>query len=86
MPSRGSWNGAWSGEGQNCTICKSLREIRVKELVAQGSSWTYNFGDGWFARVDMRVPVPGERRKKSDGFSGYDWMVESILLHGRIKT
>jgi hypothetical protein len=49
----------------------------------------YNFGDGWAAGVSVRTVDAAEARKlrrKSDGFSGYDWMIDSIVQHGEIRV
>lgn len=49
----------------------------------------YNFGDGWAAgihvkKVDSRKAL--KAKKESVGFSGYDWMVDSILDYGEILS
>jgi hypothetical protein len=88
MPGRNTWNGRWSGDEKNYAIVKKLSEKRSAELFRDvhtgDASWRYDFGDGWSALVKARVMPSGER-KKSDGFCGYDWMVESILECGEIK-
>ena len=38
-------------------------------------NYGYDFGDGWFANVEVTFVTPSEARsamKKSDGFCGYD--------------
>lgn len=84
MPNNNSWNGKWSGEGKDYLIYKSLTDEQFAKLNGK-SSWYYNFGDGWGANVSMR-DMKGERKKKSSGFCGYDWMVNSILSCGEILT
>ncbi len=89
MPGVASWNGKWSGEGKHYAIVRTLAEkITARlNLDANGrASWSYNFGDGWCASVSARALPKGERAKKSAGFCGYDWMVESILRHGHIMS
>lgn len=47
----------------------------------------YRWEDGWGANVQAEIVESKEankRRKISSGFCGYDWMVESILKHGKI--
>lgn len=83
MPNVGSWNGQWSGEGANYTLVRSMDLLRISRLQIP-QSWYYSFGDGWGANVSARVMGKGERRKPSSGFCGYEWMVESIVKHGRI--
>ena len=81
MPNTGSWNGKWSGEGRNYTLVRSIPEARVQELDIP-SSWYHNFGDGWGASVSAVLMEKGERARKSDGFCGYEWMVDRIIRWG----
>ena len=87
MPNVGSWNGKWSGEKKKYYLTRKLNAAKEQEL--DGKSFYYNFGDGWGANVSVEKIDSKEaarRRKVSDGFCGYDWMVEEILKHGRILT
>jgi hypothetical protein len=86
MPGRNSWNGRWSGESTHYAIVKSLPDAQANALLdgKNRESWGYNFGDGWFASVEAREVPKGERLRKSAGFCGYDWMVQSILADGEI--
>jgi len=84
MPSTGSWNGRWSGEARNYVIYRQLTDAQAAELLdgkATGS-WFHGWDDGWGAGIAARVMERGERRAKSDGFCGYDWMVTNILRLG----
>lgn len=81
MPRVSSWNGQWSGAGRNYAIVRSIRASRAAELL-RSSPFTHSFGDGWVAAVDARLLPEGERAKKSDGFCGYDWMVDRIIAFG----
>lgn len=86
MPGRASWNGGWSGEEKNYSIVRNLSAASVAKLLGDKDEryWSYSFGDGWCAGVTARVVAPGKKLRKSDGFNGYDWMVDSILAHGSI--
>ena len=56
-------------------------------IILEKGSYSYNFGYGWAARVDVKIANAREAanlRKKSKGFNGYDWMVQSILEFGEI--
>lgn len=88
MPGNNAWNGRWSGEGRNYTKIRKLSDKRAAAMLGEKSedSWGYAFGDGWFASVSARIVPKGERLKKSDGFYGYEWMVDSIVWHGEILT
>ena len=89
MPNRGSWNGRWSGENDYYAILKTERRVgkaKVREL--DGEHFHYRWDDGWTAMVSCRKVDATEARKlrrRSKGFCGYDWMVESILRHGEIR-
>ena len=90
MPRINTWNGHWSGEGkkyvQNRTAFRRTKPIypNLKE-----GKYGYDFGDGWYAQVEVKFVTPTECRnmmKKSDGFCGYDWMIDELCVLGRIKT
>ena len=91
MPSRNSWNGKWSGDERCYVILKTFKSQKAcahaAEMVAHGS-YHYNWSDGWGARIDVSTvgtSVEAARlRKKSNGFCGYDWMVDSIINYGII--
>lgn len=91
MPGRNSWNGRWSGEDRVYAIVRSIPRGKKHDERAAGrvGSYSYSFGDGWVARVDVRI-VDGKEgariRRKSQGFCGYDWMVSSIIQHGEIRA
>jgi hypothetical protein len=49
--------------------------------------YSYDFGDGWRASIEVKAvegPELRSIRKRSKGFCGYDWMVDSILDNGSI--
>lgn len=78
MPGVASWDGKWSGEGRNYVIYETLSAAEIEHLSIP-TSWRYAWDDGWCAEVRARVMEKGERKQKSDGFNGYDWMVRNIL-------
>lgn len=91
MPNRGSWNGGWSGSGNYFAIIrktgnsKADRE-RAAKVLAHGSYY-YRWDDGWGANVSVKEVSEAEARiarKKSKGFCGYDWMVDSIMERQKI--
>ena len=86
MPGNNAWNGRWSGEGSLYAIVKSYRRMPTTFKLGY---YDYDFGDGWRAAVTVREVSRGaaqKLRKQSRGFNGYDWMVDEITVHGRIKT
>lgn len=92
MPGCNSWNGKWSGEGRRYVIVKSFvskkSQVKAQEILDKGY-YRYDFGDGWAAGITVKEVDNMEARKlkkTSEGFSGYDWMVTSILDHGVIKV
>lgn len=88
MPNNNSWNGKWSGEGSFYGIIRASDEDKAKTILDNGSYY-YNFGDGWCASVSVeeisKKDVKGTQ-KKLKGFCGYDWMVSSIIKHGKIQA
>lgn len=91
MPSNNAWNGRWSGEERCYARIKNLgrtkkAEVKAERLIA-GSSYYHRFGDGWVASVSVREVTAAEAakiRRKSAGFCGYDWMIDSIVRNGEI--
>jgi len=86
MPKVGSWNGKWSGEGENYVIYKNLPKSKCLWLglktTVDKRTWVYDFGDGWMANVSARLYPTPFKRQKSDGFCGYEWMVDNIIKFG----
>lgn len=90
MPTANSWNGRWSGEGRCYARLETFRGVkggqRAAEILAK-APYYYHWSDGWSAAVSVREVTPAEARtlrKKSVGMAGYDWMVETIRLYGKI--
>lgn len=83
MPNNNSWNGRWSGASKNYCATRSFRGNKPEEKArALVGSHYYNFGDGWGASIAV-VEIAG-RTPKSDGFCGYEWMIDSLIAHGKI--
>lgn len=89
MPNVGSWNGKWTSQDKLHVKLVSFqgkkRIERAKEILEK-SRFTYNFGDGWRAAIDVYhidgsfpKSEPARLRRESAGFCGYDWMVDSII-------
>jgi hypothetical protein len=94
MPGCSSWNGKWSGEGTLYARIKkfsargSVMGDKAKMLLDKGY-FSYSFGDGWRAGIDVKEVTPLDARKikkNSSGFCGYDWMLDSIMRDGTIQT
>lgn len=84
MPNTGSWNGQWSGRSKNYTTSVRTNNKETIENLKTQNSWHYNFGDGWSASIVKLERTDPDYKRKSDGFCGYGWMVESILKLGII--
>lgn len=91
MPGVASWNGRWSGEDRCYAIVKTIRPTLKHRAKCQGIAdkgyYSFGWSDGWRASVSVRIVDGKEARKirsKSNGFCGYDWMVDSIERHGAI--
>lgn len=89
MPNRSSWNGKWSGEDRYYAITRSFtkrQEDKARKILESGSYY-YRWDDGWGASVFVKEVTSAEAakiRKRSNGFCGYEWMVNSIINHGQI--
>jgi len=93
MPGVASWNGRWSGEGRlyarvvNFGRGKAATERATR--IRDTGYFHYSFGDGWRAGVSVRQVTSAEARRirrKSQGFCGYDWMIDSIRKHLEIRV
>lgn len=92
MPNVGSWNGKWSGTENNyCVVrsypCPKRGSERLKNVSSKNYHY-YNFGDGWGASVSVKEierKSVEEIKKLSQGFCGYDWMIDEIEKYGFIK-
>ncbi len=93
MPNVGSWNGQWSGKDKlyvnivNFGRGKASNE-RAQEILDKGY-YHYDFGDGWSAGITVKqinIKEAAKLRKKSAGFCGYHWMVDSIQRKGFIEA
>ena len=86
MPSNNAWNGKWTGEknlySRIVNIGNTKKRLEKGKRILEEGYFSYNFGDGWVARIDVKEVKAIEAakiRKISCGFCGYDWMIESIL-------
>lgn len=87
MPNVGSWNGRWTGEDNLYIRFRKMTNKRIEETGIKEGSYRYNFGDGWSANVNVFVVDGKERQRlqrKSKGFAGYDWMIDSIIKNEKI--
>lgn len=84
MPNVGSWNGKWTGEDR--VYCKT-REVTTAKYhkLLENKNFYYRWSDGWTAKIEV-FPCSEKRKeiRKSAGFCGYDWMIDSILTNGYI--
>lgn len=95
MPNVGSWNGKWTGADKKYYVIrkyadKILERPHFVDLLKDGKdSWYYSWGDGWGANVRVEIvdnKEAAKRRKISKGFCGYEWMIDTIVSHGKILT
>jgi hypothetical protein len=91
MPSAGSWNGKWTGEKDLHVKCKTLEKTKAEKILGNSSEkhFSYRWDDGWCANIRVRKVFAAEKKsleKRSTGFCGYDWMINSIIEHGDIRV
>lgn len=87
MPNVGSWNGEWSGKKDLYIQFRKLTNKQITDSGIKEGSHHYNFGDGWSANVSVSEIDSEEKRKlskRSKGFAGYDWMIDSIIENQKI--
>ena len=85
MPNRNTWNGKWTGDEMIFARSKKDKDV-PKEVI--GKSFLHHWADGWIACVSVEKMDCKEANKlmrMSNGFCGYDWMIESIIRYGEIR-
>lgn len=92
MPNKGSWNGKWSGEENLYAIIRQVpkkhKTMPMIEELLKNNHYSYSFGDGWVARIEITQVEAKEAnkiRQKSQGFCGYEWMIDSLIKNGKIQ-
>lgn len=83
MPDAGSHDGKWSGTDENYTIKRKVSRKTADELLKK-KSFSYKFGGGWRAAIE--VSLAKSKGEVSNKFSGYGWMIDSIIMNGCIKS
>ena len=85
MPNNNSWDGKWSGEDNLYAIVKHFKgklATAKAQVILDKSYFQHNFRDGWSARVTVKKVDAKEARRirrLSQGFCGYDWMIDDII-------
>jgi hypothetical protein len=90
MTNSPSWNGRWSGEDKNYVVWRELDTNALKKLLWDDTNneffiertWFHRWSDGWCAGIKARIVPVGEELPRSDGFHGYEWMVDNLLKRG----
>jgi hypothetical protein len=88
MPNVGSWNGKWTASHNFHARVRKFTKSEAEKILKK-ENYHYNFGDGWSANVKVKKVMAKEAnqiRKNAKGFCGYEWMIDSIIDHGTIKT
>jgi hypothetical protein len=88
MPGRSSWDDRWSGQDALHADFASVSKGTADRVLEKGS-YSYSWGDGWCAAVQVSQPdviALRKMRRTSKGFCGYGWMITSIIEKGRIST
>ncbi len=86
MPNVGSWDRKWTGSSKLYAIVRSFNKKKAEQILEK-PSYSYNFGDGWRAGVSAEQidsKLAAKVRRKSQGFCGYNWMVDSIVSNLKI--
>lgn len=88
MPNPPTYNSKWLLEEEDHTVARSFTDSEFAKLPDNilGVHFFY-WDDGWIAQIFVRQVDLREKRnrlKKSSGFCGYEWMVESLIERGKI--
>ena len=93
MPGVSSWNNQWTGQNNLYVIVRNIgtskKDKQIWKSRLENPNYMYSFGDGWVANVEISEVTDLEARKlvrKSQGFCGYGWMVNSICKHNKIQS
>lgn len=87
MPRNNCWNGQWSGDGQLHAVVEEVPDDTATRVLDKGPCYGYDFGDGWYAQIEVRQVDADEIARiltESQGFYGYQWMIRSIIDCGVI--
>ena len=87
MPNIGRWEGSENLYVRTHSFTTKKEKEKVRELLKTGY-FHYNFGDGWAVGVsldEVNAQEASKLRKASNGFCGYEWMIDSIIDHGYIR-
>ena len=79
-----SWDGNWSGQNSLHVV---LRAGLDRYRMLREGVYYYQFDDGWRAKIEVRFTTfedAYDLYKKSTGFCGLEWMVDSICNLGKI--
>jgi hypothetical protein len=81
MPSVASWDGKWTGADRNYTVVRWVPDHAEDNFMDGRStkSWCHHWEDGWCACVTAHIVSTDGHQNKSDGFCGYDWMIDNII-------
>lgn len=79
MPNNSAWNGIDTGNRGCHYVFRDVDKLLANKL--DGTCYYYDFGDGWGANIEVKK----EKKCKSNGFRGYEWMVDEIIEYGHIK-
>lgn len=87
MPNVGSWNGRWTSEDKYHAKVVNFKAKELAENILSKGSFYYDFKDGWGMNISVRKVDSKEAakiRRKSVGFCGYEWAIDSILQYQKI--
>ncbi len=88
MPNVGSWNGKWTGDAKLYCVVRSFtgkKGLADADKLIDAGHWHYSWGDGWGASIEAKAVdsrTAGKLRRKSSGFYGYEWMIDTICMYG----
>lgn len=85
VPKHNTWNNRWSGQNDFFCVVRLVDKNKAEEI--DGKSYDYDFKDGWMNRIHCEIIKRDEAKKlikRSSGFMGYEWMIDSIIKNNKI--
>ena len=67
--------------GKNYILTRKVSSLRGRKLLADGDVF-YCWSDGWRAHIKVQEVSSDQARRMraiSDGFGGYEWMLQRLL-------
>ena len=79
FPVFNTWNNQFTGAGKDYSVKRNVKKDIATKILKK-KNFSYNFKDGWVTNIE----VEQSRKKVSNTFYCYEWMVDSIIKNNTI--